>query len=80
MSKTFAISRSVARLVPSEQRIVATDGQSVFTFTGVPASYDDYIVFRNNSRIYSGMDYTTSGNDITTVPVDDGDIIAFSRK
>lgn len=49
----------------SDQTLVATGGQTAFTFTSVPASYADYIVFVNGSEIQNTTYFTTSGNVIT---------------
>lgn len=54
-------------------------GSTAFTFTSVPASYNDYIIFRNGSSIRPTTDYTTSGNIITILTIEVGDIVRFQR-
>jgi hypothetical protein len=49
------------------------------TFTSVPTTYADYEIFRNGVRNYPVTDYTTSGNVITGIGWDNGDIIILQR-
>jgi hypothetical protein len=59
---------------------VATAGQTAFTFSSVPASLSDYIIFRNGIAIEPTTDYTTSGNIVTLVtPSTVGDRIRYQR-
>ncbi len=64
----------------SVQFLTSTAGQSVFTFTGVPASYSDYIIFVNGIALEPTTQFTASGNDITLVtPRDLNDRVRFQR-
>jgi hypothetical protein len=64
----------------SEQVLTATAAQTAFTFTSVPASYNDYIIFVNGSAWQSTTGYTTSGNIVTTTTgLAAGDIVTFRR-
>lgn len=64
----------------SVQFITATAGQTDFTFIGVPASYSDYMIFRNGVAIEPTADYATSGNVVTLVVHSDlNDRIRFQR-
>jgi hypothetical protein len=64
----------------SEQKLTATAAQTAFTFTSVPASYDDYMIFVNGSLWESTVGYTTSGNIITlTTPLSVGDVVTMRR-
>jgi hypothetical protein len=64
----------------SEQPLTATGGQTAFTFTSLPASYNDYIIFINSLVAESTTDYTASGNIVTlVVPRVAGDRILMRR-
>lgn len=54
-------------------------GSTTFTFTSVPASLNDYVIFVNGCAIRPTTDYTTSGNDITISTIVTGDIVRFQR-
>lgn len=61
----------------SEQEQTAS-GTGALTFTSVPATYSDYILFRNGVLQESVTDFTTSGNVITGTWVS-GDRIVLRR-
>lgn len=64
----------------SLQFIVATAGQTVFSFTGVPVDAKNFIISANGIELYPTYDFTFSGNDITLlVPRDLDDLISFRR-
>ena len=63
----------------SKQSQTAASGVKTFTFTSVPASYDDYMIFRNGVKLMYTTSYTTSGNVVTIPNVEDGDVIIFQR-
>lgn len=68
---------------PTFSRIVttltATAGQTAFTFTSVPVSYDDYDIYRNGVWQQHTL-YTASGNIVTFGSgVDNGDKITYRR-
>lgn len=54
-------------------------GSTTFTFTTVPAAYDDYIIFVNGAKIRSTTDYTTSGDIVTIPTIVSGDIVEYQR-
>jgi len=54
-------------------------GATTFTFTSVPSSYDDYIIFVNGAAIRPTTDYTTSGNIVTISTIVSGDVVRFQR-
>jgi len=60
-------------------QIQTASGGTTFTFTSVPASYSDYIIFVNGSKIRSTTDYTTSGNVITISTIISGDTVEYQR-
>lgn len=60
-------------------QVLTYSGSTSFTFTSVPASYNDYIVFVNGVAIMPTTDYTTSGNVITVPSVVTGDIVRINR-
>jgi hypothetical protein len=63
----------------SYQTATAAGGVKTFTFTSVPATASDYMVFVNGALIRPTTDYTVSGNVITISSVVDGDWVAFQR-
>lgn len=64
----------------SEQVLTATAAQTAFTFTSVPASYNDYMIIVNGGVGASTTAYTTSGNIVTTtLPLDAGDVVILRR-
>ncbi len=67
-------------ITTSEQVATATASQTAFTFTSVPASYSDYIIFINGMIVKSTTDFTTSGNVVTLVIARDlNDTVIFRR-
>lgn len=59
---------------------VATAGQTAFTFSSVPATLSDYVIFKNGIALEPTNDYTTSGNIVTLVlPATVGDRIRYQR-
>jgi len=54
-------------------------GATTFTFTSVPSSYDDYMIFVNGAVIRPTTDYTTSGNIVTISTIISGDVVRFQR-
>lgn len=76
----YIISASGTSVTTSEQVLTATASQTAFTFTSVPSSYDDYLVFVNGGLWYSTTGYTTSGNIVTlTTPLDLNDKVILRR-
>ena len=64
----------------SEQVLTATAAQTAFTFTSVPASYNDYMIIVNGGVGASTTAFTTSGNIVTTtLPLDAGDVVILRR-
>lgn len=62
------------------QTATATEGQTAFVFSSVPASMDDYIIFVWGVAATPTTDYTTSGDTITfTTGLTDGSIVRFQR-
>jgi len=59
--------------------IQTASGATTFTFTSVPASYSDYMIFVNGSKIRSTTDYTTSGNIVTIPTIISGDKVEYQR-
>lgn len=60
-------------------QIQTASGSTAFTFTGVPASIDDYMIFVNGSAIRPTTDYTTAGNVVTVPTILTGDRVRFQR-
>jgi hypothetical protein len=65
--------------VTSRQAATAAGGVTTFTFTSVPASFNDYQIFVNGILIIPTTDYTTAGNVVTISGVIDGDKVVFWR-
>lgn len=64
----------------SLQFIDATAGQTVFSFVGVPTDYANYIFCRNGVPLRPTVNFTASGDDLTTtVGVDLNDEMRFQR-
>jgi sorbitol-specific phosphotransferase system component IIA len=69
-----------ALLQSGDQNFEATDGQTSFTVTNMPATVSKVWVFRNGAKLLATTDYTTSAGTLTLsggmgALVDDGDII-----
>lgn len=64
--------------VTSYQTLTAS-GSTSFTFTLVPASFNDYLIFVNGVLIIPTTDYTTSGNVVTIPGIITGDKVVFRR-
>lgn len=60
-------------------QIQTASGSTDFTFTDVPTSYNDYIIFINGCKIRSTTDYTTSSNVVSIPSIVDGDVVEFQR-
>ena len=60
-------------------QIQTASGSTEFTFTDVPASLNDYIIFVNGVAIRPTTDYTTSGNVVTISTIVTGDRVRFQR-
>jgi len=82
------ISDTAAMLLPyrpipvttSEQVLTATASQTAFTFSSVPATYSDYLIFVNGGLWQSTTGYTTSGNIVTlTTALDLNDKVILRR-
>lgn len=54
-------------------------GSTTFSFTTVPASYSDYIIFVNGTKIRSTTDYTTAANIVTIPTIVVGDQVEYNR-
>lgn len=64
----------------SLQFITATEGQTDFTFAGVPASYSDYLFGANGGLLDPPFDFTQSGNTLTVaVPRNLNDRMRFQK-
>jgi len=76
----YVVSSSGTSVTTSEQVLTSTASQTAFTFTSVPASYSDYIIFVNGGAAISTTHYTTSGNVVTmTTPLDLNDKVILRR-
>lgn len=63
-----------------DETIVATGGQTAFTFTSVPADYANYLIFINGAEIENATYFTTSGNIVTfTSGLVAGDRVRYRR-
>jgi len=66
--------------VTTADSILVYSASSSFTFSSVPATYSDYLIFRNEVPLESTTDYTTSGNVVTILlPLVSGDRIRYHR-
>lgn len=65
--------------ITADSTITASSGATTFTFTSVPATYSDYIIFVNGCKIRSATDYTTSGDVVSIPSIVDGDIVEYQR-
>lgn len=64
----------------ADSTIVATEGQTTFTFSNVPDNYDDYIIFVWGVAAEPELAYTADGNDITFASgLSAGDRVRFKR-
>jgi hypothetical protein len=54
-------------------------GSTSFTFTTVPAGFEDYMIFKNGILLIPTTDYTTSGNVVTIPTATTGDKIIYRR-
>jgi hypothetical protein len=74
------VDNKLALISTSDQTLVSTSAQTAFTFTGVPASYADYLIFVNGMEVENTEYFTTSGNIVTfTTGLITGDRVRFKR-
>jgi hypothetical protein len=64
----------------ADSTLIASGGQTAFTFSGVPASYNDYIIFVWGVGCEPVTSYSTSGDVVTFVSgLSAGDRVRFKR-
>jgi len=79
ISDTAAMLAPYQRTITTSEQVVVASGSTTVTFTSVPASYNDYLIFRNGVLNESTTDYTTSGNNVTITGLITGDRVTFRR-
>jgi hypothetical protein len=80
-SKTYVDNKDALLVTTtSDQTLVSTSAQTAFTFTGVPSSYADYLIFVNGMEVENTEYFTTLGNIVTfTTGLITGDRVRFKR-
>lgn len=77
--KGLITAASSGTTITTSEQVVVASGSTTVTFTSVPASYNDYLIFRNGVLNESTTDYTTSGNNVTITGLITGDRVTFRR-
>lgn len=78
-SAISSLQTSSAAIVTSTQVLVASSAQTTFTFTSVPTSSSDFVIYRNGIALEPTTDYTYSGNVVTISAAVVNDRVRFQR-